>query len=272
MDNQELAATLLSTRAKFENAISDVDDLNTDFIALQKDVDALSDTVNGYDARITEAIQKADTAQNTANTAMSTADTALTHASEADDKAVSAQESATQAYDVAMAAQDQAQTAFTHASTAITDAEEAKTLAETKYEKPAGGIPESDLSQDVQTKLNAGGGAIYTHHIVCLITQTSLQIRVLFDVVLNTNDSLAGHHIQPLLSRIYNDTTEICCGGIVVGTTNMAMSIYSATAYKLGSGDYDLLVQYISRAGLSTQISINDDSADTIEIRDVVTS
>lgn len=123
---QFLQAEIMRTRTAMESALEDINLLNTDIIAIQGDLTALSDTVAQQNDKITEAAQKADTAQNTANGALFTADSALSVASEANDTAETAQNTANTAQEVAMS----------------------------KYTKPVDGIPEADLSEDVQSKLN----------------------------------------------------------------------------------------------------------------------
>lgn len=145
---QLLQAEIMRTRTTVESVFEDINLLNTDIIAIQDDITALNGVIAAQGEQITEAAEKADTAQNTANSALSTADSALSVASEAHDTAEAAQ-------------------------TAVAD----------KYTKPATGIPETDLSADVQTKLNSGGGGskIYKHTVTFTSTNKKIELYNYFE-------------------------------------------------------------------------------------------
>lgn len=64
-------------------------------------------------------------------------------------------------------------------ATALQTAQTAKATADSKYTKPTTGVPETDLSAAVQTKLNASGGANFT-----VVNRTAAYTAASYDFVI----------------------------------------------------------------------------------------
>ena len=104
----------------------------------------------------------------------------------------------------------------------ITDTYATKTEVGAKYTKPAGGIPESDLTESVQEKLNASSGGIVAVDVLPSPTQTEYDKHLLY---------LQGEDLNYLVATLVNEPT-------VSNTTSLPSARSSASAAVVGTDCY----------------------------------